>query len=78
MHPGMVLECFFLYSLLLQSSHDGELLELPHQGEQQTRLLNALNARNKRAAGTGLLHWSHTCDWCHPVVKNPLTGEERM
>lgn len=77
MNPTIVLDCFFLYALLCDSKRRGIGLELPHQGEQASRLLNALDRRNQESAGTGLLHWDHSCDECHPLLKSELTGEER-
>lgn len=74
--PGSVLDCFFLYSLLVSYSKEGRALSLPHRGEQSCRLVSALDERNKSSAGTGLPHWGHKCDMCHPMVLDPLSGTE--
>lgn len=57
-----------MYSVLLQSRLDGQPLLLPHHGEQPLRLMDALNSRNKRAAGTGLLLWGHFCGECRAIL----------
>lgn len=75
MSGTMILECFFLYALLLDCEGIKTPLEVPHQVEQAHRLIRAMNARNERSARAGLNHWLHRCDGCFKRVKRADTEE---
>lgn len=71
-----VLECFFLYSLVLDSKTQNRPLVLPHNIPQQHRLMLALDERNARVASNGLVHWPHKCNECFQTVRDDQNGEE--
>lgn len=55
---------FFLHALLRDKNRRGEILSLPHAGNQADRLTQALYDRNVRFQGTGQPQWAHACDKC--------------
>lgn len=69
-----VLDCFFLYSLLLEADERSVRLELPHQVQHAHRLMRALNERNASNASNGLKHWLHSCDGCFKLVEAVGSG----
>lgn len=71
----IILECFFLYSLLLDCRGEGTPLALPHNVHQTHRLLSALDSRNSKIAEQGLTHWHHRCKMCFKTITNEETGE---
>lgn len=70
-----VLECFFLFALLLEAEARSQPLQLPHQMEHVHRLMKAMNERNERVAAEGLKHWFHTCTGCLKSVVESGTGD---
>ncbi|PIL28517.1 hypothetical protein GSI_08555 [Ganoderma sinense ZZ0214-1] len=64
----MVWNAFYLHALLLHHRRFNSVLELPHHGEQNERLAEALNARNEKMVGIGQPHWAHACDDCEKSV----------
>lgn len=56
---------FYIYALILEHRESGSVLELAHNAESQAaRLRPALQARNKKMAGTGQEAWNHACELC--------------
>lgn len=56
---------FFIHALLINHRERGIILELDHQAKSQAlRLQPALQACNRRMAGTGQEAWNHACDCC--------------
>ncbi|KAF8168760.1 hypothetical protein BJ912DRAFT_1025727 [Pholiota molesta] len=56
---------FTILSLLRSKEHDGEILEVPHTGEQKDRFKEAMEARNRKFIFEGqpdAVH--HLCDGC--------------
>lgn len=76
MNGTTVLDSFFTSTLLQDAEFTGRPLLLPHHGDQANRLLQAMEERNRKSAGTGLRHWNHRCDECFKVIKDETTGEE--
>ncbi|KAF9005725.1 hypothetical protein BDZ89DRAFT_966423 [Hymenopellis radicata] len=62
----MVLDAFFLYALLRHNI----VLRVPHHGQQEHRLDDALHEANQRMAGTGQPQYAHACDQCLKVISN--------
>ncbi|KAF9518066.1 hypothetical protein BS47DRAFT_1338638 [Hydnum rufescens UP504] len=76
MTPEHVSGGFILYSLLLDSAEQKEILVLPHDvGSQRLRVQPAMEARNKAMEGTGQEYWDHACDKCCILLEN--NGEMR-
>lgn len=75
----IVLDAFFLYSLLLdhhkrkQSSAQPDFppFVLPHDGDQDRRYDIPLEARNIRYANNGRKAWTHACDDCFKLFTRP-------
>lgn len=59
---------FFLHALLRDTWNRNIALDLPHRGENSSRLNTALSERNSQIAGTGQQLWAHACDHCMKVV----------
>lgn len=74
--PTTILDAFLMHSLLIESAREEKPLQLPHHGEQSSRLVGAMNERNLKSAGVGLHHWAHRCDLCHVPVVDSDTGIE--
>lgn len=74
MTPSMLLDAFFLHALLKEAVKKGNRLQLPHHGEQASRLIGPLNLRNIQTAGVGLHQWGHRCDACHVRIVESETG----
>lgn len=74
----VVLDAFFLYSLLLDYARRQQLsaeplppFRLPHGGLQDSRFDAALEERNARYADNGRKSWSHACEMCYKIVERP-------
>lgn len=65
----LVLDAFFLHSLLRDKEGRRETLTLPHHGLQRHRYLVALSDRNYHMAGTGQEMWAHTCKKCAHIYR---------
>lgn len=65
----VVLDAFFLFSLLCDKARHHAQLKLPHNGLQQHRFDVALSQRNYRIAGTGQEMWAHACNRCMKIYK---------
>ncbi|KAJ7688031.1 hypothetical protein B0H17DRAFT_938814 [Mycena rosella] len=69
----LVLESFFLHSILRDKIHRNEPLALPHHGPQNHRFDEVLAECNYRMVGTGQEMWAHTCHRCTKIYQ----GEDR-
>lgn len=72
----IILDCFFLHSLLRGAHELGIRLELPHNCDHGDRLAEAMHSRNQRSAGTGLEHWAHRCNDCFKEILDVQDGRE--
>ncbi|KAJ7213086.1 hypothetical protein GGX14DRAFT_393285 [Mycena pura] len=71
MAQDVVLEAFFMYSLLQRVQHAGESLHLLHNEHHNRRIDVALDQFNFKMAGTGQPHYLHACHDCLKFVKDP-------
>ncbi|KAI5897072.1 uncharacterized protein SCHCODRAFT_02597868 [Schizophyllum commune H4-8] len=76
---------FFLHALLRDKNRQGEILSLPHAGNQADRLTQALYDRNVRFQGTGYVRvvvcdgvvMGHPCCSYGDVCRNPLENPRK-
>lgn len=76
MNGTTILDTFFIHTILQSHQLFEVCLKLPHHGEQSERLLEAMEERNRRVAGTGLNHWGHRCNECFKEIRDDVSGNE--
>lgn len=69
LHGDLVLDAFFLHSLLRNVDKLQVRLSVPHGGLQRHRFDDALDERNYQMAGTGQEMWAHACKKCMYIYK---------
>lgn len=74
----LVLDAFFLYSLLLRAFRRGLPLEVPDEvADNYQRFQDPLEDCNQQMAGPGQPEWAHTCDRCAWIYNDEVTGKKR-
>ncbi|KAK7026535.1 hypothetical protein R3P38DRAFT_2527960 [Favolaschia claudopus] len=68
-----VMEAFFLHAILRRSRRYNQTLRVPHRGDWEHRLDNALDFYNQLMAGTGQPQYCHACHDCLKFFRHPDT-----
>ncbi|KAJ7168262.1 hypothetical protein C8R43DRAFT_876677, partial [Mycena crocata] len=74
----LILDAFFLHSILRDKAARSENLILPHHGPQNHRLDHVLAEHNYRMVGMGQEHWAHTCNRCTKIYQGEDGNWYRM